>query len=131
MLSGESMRQGSSCQVCYLIGCAVGVKLNITILDIKDILLRKPPPSDYAKVKNWAVLQKLPSPMLCMRPVKCRGPPIFLLHRVFAKYLSLSKEALPATPEARIALHVARALCNTMGNYFDDQNARRDAFLQL
>jgi len=65
-----------------------------------------------------------------MRAVKCRGPPVFLLHPVFAEYLSLSKEALPATLEARTALQVARALCDTMGNYFEHGNARRDAFLQ-
>ena len=93
-------------------------------------MLSKPPPSDYAEAKNWAALQILPNPMLCMRPVKCRGPPIFLLHPVFAEYLSLSKEALPATPEARTALKVARELCNTMGNYFDGEKARRDSFLQ-
>jgi len=68
--------------------------------------------------------------MLCMRPVQCRGPPIFLLHRAFAKYLSLSKKALPTTPEARIALHVARELCDTMANHFDNEGARRSAFLQ-
>ena len=68
--------------------------------------------------------------MLCMRPVKCRGLPIFLLHDAFAKYISLSKEALPATREARIALQVARVLCDTMGNHFDDKVARRGAFLR-
>ena len=68
--------------------------------------------------------------MLCMRPVNCRGLPIFLFHHVFAKYISLSEEALPAPREARIALHVAKELCGTMGNHFDDEVARRDAFLQ-
>ncbi len=68
--------------------------------------------------------------MLYMRPVKCRGLPIFLLHPVFSRSLSLRKEALPATHEVRTALHVARALCDTMGDYFDDKIARRDAFLQ-
>jgi hypothetical protein len=65
-----------------------------------------------------------------MRPVKCRSLPIFLLHDVFAQYLSLSKKPLPATDPARIALHVAKALCNTMGDYFDNEIIRRDAFLQ-
>ena len=65
-----------------------------------------------------------------MRPVKCRGLPIFLLHGVFARYLSLRKETLPATPEARTAMHVARELCNTMGDYFGNEIARRDAFLR-
>ena len=68
--------------------------------------------------------------MLCMRPVKCRGLPIFLFHHIFAQYISLSKEALPATPKARTALQVAKVLCNTMGNHFDDEVARRGAFLQ-
>ena len=68
--------------------------------------------------------------MLCMRPVNCRGLPIFLLHHVFGQYISLSKEALPATQKARIALQVARELCGTMGNYFDSEVARRDAFLR-
>ncbi|PVF94209.1 hypothetical protein CPB86DRAFT_800666 [Serendipita vermifera] len=86
--------------------------------DIKDVLLRKPLPSDYAAAKNWAYLQTFPNPMLCMRPVECRGLPIFLLHPIFPKYLSLSKKALPATPQAREALQAARKLCNTMGNYF-------------
>jgi hypothetical protein len=80
--------------------------------------------------KNWAYLQDLPNPVLCMRPVKHRGLPIFLLHPVFANYLSLSRTALPATIQARTALHVARALCNSMGDYFDDEGARRHAFLQ-
>ena len=65
-----------------------------------------------------------------MRPVLCRGLPIFLLHPVFTTYLSLSKKALPAIIEARKALHVARALCNSMGDDFDDEDARRHAFLQ-
>ena len=65
-----------------------------------------------------------------MRPVTCRGLPIFLLHPVFATYLSLSKKSLPATTEANHALHVARALCNTMANYFNTEDARRRAFLQ-
>ena len=80
--------------------------------------------------KNWAYLQDLPNPMLCMRPVKRRGLSIFLFHSVFAKYLSLSRTALPATIQARTALHVAGALCNTMGDYFDDEGVRRHAFLQ-
>ena len=80
--------------------------------------------------KSWANLQNLPNPMLCMRPVKCRGLPIFLLHEVFAKYILLSKEALPATQEASIALQVARELCDTMVNNFDDEVARRGAFLR-
>ena len=63
-----------------------------------------------------------------MRPVKCRGLPSFLLHPVFAKYLSLSKAALPATREARSAVRVARELCDTMGNAFGNENDRRDAF---
>jgi hypothetical protein len=65
-----------------------------------------------------------------MRPVKCRGLPIFLLHSVFTTYVSLSKEPLPATREASVALQAARALCDTMGNYFIDEFARRDVFLQ-
>ena len=108
----------------------LGESQTLLSIGIKSIILSKPPPSDYAEAKNWPALQNLPSPMLCMRPVKCCGPPIFLLHPVFAEYLSLSKEALPATPEARTALKVARALCNTMGSYFDDEKARRDSFLQ-
>ena len=68
--------------------------------------------------------------MLCMRPVKCRGLPIFLLHNVFAKYISLSKEALPAKQGARLALQVARELCHTMANPFDDEVARTGAFLR-
>ncbi|PVF96185.1 hypothetical protein CPB86DRAFT_816556 [Serendipita vermifera] len=98
--------------------------------DIKDTLLRKPPPSEYAIARNWADLQQLPNPMLCMRPVECRGLPIFLLHSVFAQYCSLSKKMLPATREAGIALQVARTLCNTMGNYFDGESPRRTAFIQ-
>jgi hypothetical protein len=65
-----------------------------------------------------------------MRPVKCRGLPIILLHPAFTTYLSLSKKALPATSEARTALRVARALCDTMPNYFETEDARTDAFLQ-
>ena len=98
--------------------------------DIKATLLNKPPPSEYAVAKNWADFQDLPNPMLCMRPVKRRGLPIFLFHSVFAKYLSLSRTALPATIQARNALRVARALCNTMGDCFDDEGARSHAFLQ-
>ena len=73
-------------------------------------------------------MQERANPILCMRPVKCRGLPIFLLHPVFAKYLSLSKGELPATREATSAVHVARELCHTMGNAFDHENDRRDAF---
>jgi hypothetical protein len=105
-------------------------KLDVIPLDIKVTLLSKPPPSDYAKAESWTDLQKLAKPMLCMRPVKCRGLPIFLLHSVFATYLSLSKEPLPATRPARFALKAARALCDTMGDYFVNELARRDAFLQ-
>lgn len=65
-----------------------------------------------------------------MRPVKCRGLPIFLLHHVFAKYILLSKEALPPNREARLALQVARKLCGTMGNHFNDEVARTGAFLR-
>jgi hypothetical protein len=68
--------------------------------------------------------------MLCMRPVKCRGLPIFLLHPVFAKYLSLGKKALPPTQEAEISLQVARTLCNTMGDYFETEKDRKEAFLR-
>ena len=68
--------------------------------------------------------------MLCMRPVKCRGLPIFLLHDVFATYISLSKKALPPTQDARNALQAARELCGTMGNHFDDEVTRRGAFLR-
>jgi hypothetical protein len=60
----------------------------------------------------------------------CRGLPIFLFHSVFAKYLSLSKKAHPATDEARTALQVARKLCNTMGDYFEDESARRNEFVK-
>ena len=105
-------------------------KLNVTTLDIKNTLLSKPPQSQYAKAKRWVDLQNLPNPMLCMRPVSCRGLPIFLLHSVFATYISLSKEPPSAIPLARIALQVAGALCNTMGNYFMKESARRGAFLQ-
>jgi hypothetical protein len=97
-------------------------------LDIKTILLTKPPPSEYAKAKGWVEFQNHPNPMLCMRPVKCRGLPIFLLHPVFAEYLSLSKKVLPPTDKAKIALKAARTLCNTMGNYFENEKTRRSAF---
>jgi hypothetical protein len=105
-------------------------KLNVITLDIKAVLLNKPPPSDYTKAKSWADAQNPPNPLLCMRPVNCRGLPIFLLHSVFAAYLSLSREPLPATGEARVALQAARALCNTMANYFIDEPARTHVFLQ-
>ncbi|CAG8692906.1 4756_t:CDS:2, partial [Acaulospora colombiana] len=85
----------------------------------------KPPPPEYATARNWADSQQLLNPMLCMRPVKCRGLPIFLLHGVFAQYLSLGKQPLPVTREARIALQVARTLCNTMGDYFDEESTRK------
>ncbi|CAG8775653.1 3405_t:CDS:1, partial [Acaulospora colombiana] len=62
---------------------------------------------------------------------ECRGLPIVLLHQVFAQYLSLSKQALPATREARIALQVARELCDTMRDHFKDENARRDKFVRV
>jgi hypothetical protein len=65
-----------------------------------------------------------------MRPVKCRGLPIFLLHSVFAQYLALNQKALPATGAARIALQVARTLCNTMGDYFVDEISRTNKFLR-
>jgi|SRR5258706_10004280 len=76
-------------------------------MDIKDTLLQKPPPSDYTKGKNSAILQTFPKPVLFFRPAKCCGLPIFLFHPVFARYLLLRKEALPATHEARTVLHVA------------------------
>ena len=104
--------------------------LNGTTLDIKATLTSKPPPSEYANAKSWVDLQNLRNPMLCMRPVKCRGLPISLLHSVFARYLSLSKDPLPATRPARVALQAARALCNTMGNYFVKESVRRRAFLE-
>ena len=68
--------------------------------------------------------------MLCTRPVKCCGLSIFLLHPVFARYLSIRKEAPLATHEARTALHVSGALCSTMGTTSTGRD-RRDAFLQV
>jgi len=65
-----------------------------------------------------------------MRPVTCRGLPISLLDPVFATYLSLSKKTLPDTPGAHAALHAARQLCDTMGNHFDSERARRHSFLE-
>ena len=65
-----------------------------------------------------------------MRPVTCRGLPISLLDPVFATYLSLSKKTLPATPGANAALYAASQLCNTMGNHFDSEGARRRSFLE-
>jgi hypothetical protein len=97
---------------------------------IKSALLSKPPPSEYAKAASWVECQDRPNPMLCMRPVKCRGLPVFLLHSVFAEYLSLSQKVLPPTDEAKIALKVARTLCNTMGNHFENEKTRRDAFFK-
>jgi hypothetical protein len=66
-----------------------------------------------------------------MRPVKCRGLPIFLFHSVFAQYILLSKKALPAISEARTALQVARRLCNTMGDYFVDEPTRTKKFIKI
>jgi hypothetical protein len=99
-------------------------------IDIKVTLVGKPPPSDYAMARNWADSQKLLNPMLCMRPIECRGLPVFLLHSVFAQYLSLSEKALPVTHGARIALGVAKVLCDTMGDYFEDESTRRNAFIR-
>ena len=97
-------------------------------IGIKAALLRKPAPSEYAK-KTWVEEQNKAYPMLCMRPVRCRGLPISLLHPIFATYLSLSKKTLPGTPKAKVLLHVARELCNTMGDHFESEDARRGAFL--
>lgn len=110
----------------------VGRKLDVLLsIDIRKSLFRKPSPTEYANPASWAQLQKLPNPMLCMRPVRCRGPPIFLLHRVFAEYLSRRTAALPATYQARTVVRVAKALCNTMGDYFRSEDARRTAFLRI
>ena len=60
----------------------------------------------------------------------CRGLPISLLDSVFATYLSVSKQTLPSTPEADVALSTARRLCKTMGNHFNSEPARRGSFLE-
>ena len=68
--------------------------------------------------------------MLCMTPVKCRGPPIFLPHPPFATYVSLSMKALTTMLEARIGLRPARALRDTMANHLHNERARKESFLQ-
>jgi len=45
--------------------------------------------------------------------------------------ISLAQQgSAPCTREAKTALQVAGSLCNTMGTYFEHENARRDAFLR-
>lgn len=98
-------------------------------IGIKDALLSKPPPSEYAK-KTWVEEQARTFPMLCMRPARCRALPILLLHPIFARYRSLSKKTLPNTAEAKVSLRVARELCNTMVDHFESEDDRRRAFFR-
>jgi hypothetical protein len=65
-----------------------------------------------------------------MCPVMARSLPISLFDSVFATYISVSKQTLPATDEADTALLVARQLCSTMGDHFDSEPAQRSAFLE-
>lgn len=98
-------------------------------IGIKNALLSKPPPSEYAK-KTWVEGQAKTFPMLCMRPARCRGLPILLLHPIFARYRWLSKKTLPNTAEAKVSLRVAGELCNTMVDHFESEDDRRRAFFR-
>ena len=95
-LSGKSKRQEAGCQACFLAWMNYCESLTLLSIGLKDTLLSKPSPSDYAK--TWVDCQEKTHPILCIRPVACCGLPIFLLHPVFATYLSLSKKPLISPP---------------------------------
>jgi hypothetical protein len=74
------------------------------------------------------MLQDLPGAILCLRPTYRHGLPLTLLHPVFSQFRHLIRQPLPNSPQAVKAMHVALRLCGTMGDIFENEDARSEAF---
>lgn len=85
-----------------------------------------PAPPDFAKPEIWPKEQKKSNALLCLRPAGKAGLPLCTLHKVFSEFLVEAETPVPDT--AFNALRAASALCDCMGESFDNEARRSEAF---
>ena len=85
-----------------------------------------PPPSDFAQPSVWPEAQK-DAPILCLRPPNARGLPLTTLHHVFLHFQREISRPLPTTETVAVQI-AASELCSRMGEAFEDERSRSEAF---
>ena len=85
-----------------------------------------PPPSDFARHSVWPEAQK-DAPILCLRPPNARGLPLTTLHHVFLHFQREISRPLPTTETVAVQI-AASVLCSRMGEAFEDETSRSEAF---
>ena len=85
-----------------------------------------PPPSDFARHSVWPEAQK-DAPILCLRPPNARGLPLTTLHHVFLHFQREISRPLPTTETVAVQI-AASVLCSRMGEAFEDETSRGEAF---
>lgn len=106
----------------------ISSQINVYTSEFIESLFTKAAPPSYAHASVWRVEQSGPQPILCLRPTEKHGLPLTLLHSVFFRFHQLCLQPLPRSSAAGDALRVALALCNSMGESFEDEEDRSVEF---
>ena len=86
-----------------------------------------PAPSDFGQSSFWCKFQEA-TPILCLRPPNARGLPLITLHDVFRSFQLEMSRPVPMTTET-VAIQIAASkLCSKMGEAFENEAERGEAF---
>ena len=86
-----------------------------------------PAPSDFGQLSVWPEAQEA-TPILCLRPPNARGLPLTTLHDVFRCFQHETSRPVPTTDETVAVQIAAWNLCSKMGEAFEDEAERGEAF---
>ena len=93
---------------------------------VRQLQNDRPAPSDFARHSVWPEAQK-DAPILCLRPLNARGLPLTTLHDVFLCFQYETSRPLPTTETVAVQI-AASELCSRMGEAFEDEASRGEAF---
>ena len=102
------------------------VRFEKFIMLVRQLQNDLPAPSDFARHSVWPAAQK-DAPILCLRPPDARGLPLTTLHDVFLCFQYETSRPLPTTETVAVQI-AASELCSRMGEAFEDEASRGEAF---
>lgn len=103
-------------------------KVSELFIPIRQAVMAKPAPHEFAQPSIWSEWQKKPGAILCLRPSDKQGLSLSVLHDVFRNFPLMANRPLPQTDEGARFLKMATHLFDLMGNRFEDDGQRGKAF---
>ena len=102
--------------------------MNELAIAFETIRNRRRAPSAFAVA--WAAAQERHDGLLCLRPANRSSIPIRTFDGIFGRYVQRLSESVPRDARGDAACRAAFALCAKMGDSFESELERSDAFNQ-